>query len=66
MLHHFQISIEISTESSVPPDSDVLRERCKVGVKAALGALDNFSVGFASMRTLSGEYSPPNLRQEYF
>ncbi|KAK7417717.1 hypothetical protein QQX98_004373 [Neonectria punicea] len=54
MMYHFQSSTEVPDELLTLP-TDVLRDQCKKGVQAALNALDNFSMGFRSMRTLSGE-----------
>ncbi|OIW34945.1 hypothetical protein CONLIGDRAFT_32006 [Coniochaeta ligniaria NRRL 30616] len=53
MTHHFTTS---STGYNEPQtNSNALRERCEQGVKAAINALENFSVGFESMRTLTDQ-----------
>ncbi|KAH6980647.1 hypothetical protein BKA56DRAFT_585822 [Ilyonectria sp. MPI-CAGE-AT-0026] len=53
MTHHFTSS---STDENEPQtESDAVRGQCEQGVKAAIDALDNFSVGFESMRTLNDQ-----------
>ncbi|KAH7118334.1 hypothetical protein EDB81DRAFT_238988 [Dactylonectria macrodidyma] len=53
MTHHFTRSETHYNEPST--NSYALREQCEQGVKAAINALDNFSVGFESMRTLNDQ-----------
>lgn len=54
MMHYFQTSgIEDSGERLIATHG--MRDRCEAGVKASIRALDNFSVGFACMRTLNDQ-----------
>ncbi|KAH7146151.1 hypothetical protein EDB81DRAFT_485324 [Dactylonectria macrodidyma] len=53
MTHHFTSSSTDYNESQTK--SNAVREQCEQGVMDAINALDNFSVGFESMRTLNGD-----------